>query len=298
MSKLFFFLAILSFSFSASFAQPKEIKHVVLIGFDGLGAYAFDSADIPNLHQMMSEGSWSLKARSVLPSSSAVNWASMLMGASPTLHGYTEWDSKVPEIPSVVTDQYGIFPSIFGITREQRPKAATGVIYTWSGIGYLFEKPAVNLDLNTNNDSLSLAKTIEFIRDKKPLLTFVHFDQPDGVGHEIGHRTPAYYAMVHDLVDKNVGIIRKAIKDAGMEKNTLVIVTADHGGKGKGHGGKSLDEVQIPWIAVGPGIRKNHEIKDVIITYDTAPTIAYALGLKTPQAWRGKPVMEAFEQTK
>ncbi|MNT30055.1 hypothetical protein D3C72_1658290 [compost metagenome] len=72
------------------------------------------------------------------------------------------------------------------------------------------------------------------------------------------------------------------------------MVTADHGGKGKGHGGKSLDEVQIPWIIAGPGVRKNHELKDVIITYDTAATLAWIMGLKQPQSWRGKPVQEAF----
>ena len=55
---------------------------------------------MPNLKNLMKEGSWSLKARSVLPSSSAVNWASMIMGAGPTLHGYTEWNSAVPEISS------------------------------------------------------------------------------------------------------------------------------------------------------------------------------------------------------
>lgn len=29
-------------------AQSKTIKHIVLIGFDGLGAHSFDSADIKN----------------------------------------------------------------------------------------------------------------------------------------------------------------------------------------------------------------------------------------------------------
>lgn len=76
------------------YAQQK-VKHVVLIGCDGFGAYALPEADMPNLKNLMKEGSWSLKARSVLPSSSAVNWASMIMGAGYTLHGYTEWNSAV-----------------------------------------------------------------------------------------------------------------------------------------------------------------------------------------------------------
>ena len=42
----------------------------------------------------MEDGSYTLKKRSALPSSSAINWASMFMGAGPELHGYTEWGSK------------------------------------------------------------------------------------------------------------------------------------------------------------------------------------------------------------
>lgn len=61
-------------------AQPKQIKHVILIGVDGFGAYAVPQANMPNLKQMMKTGAWSLKTRSVLPSSSAVNWASTIMG--------------------------------------------------------------------------------------------------------------------------------------------------------------------------------------------------------------------------
>lgn len=293
MKKVILFLFAIALSFTQLYAQSKKVKHVVLIGFDGLGAYSFESANIPNIRKLMADGAYSLKARSVLPSSSAVNWASMLMGAGPTLHGYTEWNSRTPEISSATTNQYGIFPTIFGVIKEQLPKAKTGVIYSWEGIGYLFEKKAVDLDTYTGNDSIGLEKTIAFITQQRPLFTFVHFDQPDGVGHNIGHRTPAYYAMVHQM-DTYVGEIRKAIQQAGMEDNTLVILSADHGGKGKGHGGKSLDEVEVPWIIAGPGIKKNHLVNDVIITYDTAPTIAYALDLQMPQAWRGKPVLDAF----
>ena len=61
-------------------AQLKDAKHVLLIGVDGLGAYAIPQAEMPHLKSLMTKGSSSFEARSVLPSSSAVNWASMLMG--------------------------------------------------------------------------------------------------------------------------------------------------------------------------------------------------------------------------
>ncbi|ULT22243.1 alkaline phosphatase family protein [Sphingobacterium sp. E70] len=71
---------LIGLSTSGVMAQSKKIKHVVLVGFDGFGAYALPKAEMPNLKKMMQDGTYSTHVRTVLPSSSAVNWASMLMG--------------------------------------------------------------------------------------------------------------------------------------------------------------------------------------------------------------------------
>ncbi|MDB5090203.1 MAG: alkaline phosphatase [Mucilaginibacter sp.] len=277
-------------------AQLKNVKHIILIGCDGFGAYAVPDAKMPVLKKLMETGSWSLKARCVLPSSSADNWASMLMGAGPTEHGYTEWNSKVPEIPSATTTKYGIFPTIFSVIRDQKPAAKTAVIYSWGGIGPLVEKDAITFVIPGGDagDDFCVDTAVRIIKKEKPFFTFIHVSEPDGVGHNIGHRTPSYYDTLQK-VDVRIGKIVQAVKDAGIENETIIIVTADHGGINKGHGGKSLDEIQIPWIINGPGVKKDHEIKDVIITYDTAATIAWILGLKMPQSWRGRPVAESFK---
>lgn len=293
MKKINFVLCILFLSLQLN-AQVKKVKHVVLIGCDGFGAYAFPEANMPHLKKIVEGGSWSLKARSVLPSSSAVNWASMLMGAGPTEHGYTEWGSATPEIPSAVVTQYGLFPSIFSVIRDQRSSAKTSVIYSWDGIGPLIEKDIIDFVVpGKGNDDFTTEMGVKIIKNEKPLFTFIHLSEPDNTGHAIGHNTAAYYKQL-EKVDERIGTIMQAIKDAGIEKETIVILSSDHGGIGTGHGGKSLAEVEIPWFIYGPGIKKNHEIKDVIITYDTAATIAWILGLKTPQSWRGKAVLDSF----
>ena len=62
--------------------------------FRGLSSYSLNNgAEMPQFRSMMQDGCYTLENRSVLPSSSAVNWASMFMGAGPELHGYTEWGS-------------------------------------------------------------------------------------------------------------------------------------------------------------------------------------------------------------
>lgn len=277
-------------------AQIKKVKHIILIGCDGFGAYALPKADMPNLKKLMETGAWSLKARSVLPSSSAVNWASMLMGAGPTMHGFTEWGSQTPEIPSIYTTSYKLFPSIFSVIRDQRKNAKTAAVYSWPGIGYLIEKEAINRVVNADdNEDVCVSEAVNIIKQEKPLFTFVHFDEPDHTGHSIGHRTSAYYEVLKQ-VDARIGEIVNAVKEAGIAKETIIIVSADHGGKDKGHGGKSLDEVQIPWVINGVGVKHGYELNSSIITYDTAATIAWILGLDFPQSWRGKAVTEAFRK--
>jgi predicted AlkP superfamily pyrophosphatase or phosphodiesterase len=289
------FLASLLISFSPlSWAKP--IQHVVLIGMDGFGSAYIPKLDMPTLSSMMHNGAYSMHARSIVTSSSANNWASMTMGAGEELHGYTLYDSKTPEIPSRVLDKYGLFPSIFGILRDQHPKATMGVFYDWEGIGYLFPKQAVNESEAFKKDVDVAARASEYIKSQKPTLTFVYMEGPDVTGHRLGWGSPEFLEQAHDEWDKNLATVLKAIHDAGIEDSTLVILSADHGGLNKNHGGKTLVEMEIPWIAVGPGVKKGYEIQDSIVTYDTAATIAKALKLKAPQVWTGRPVAAAFRK--
>ena len=138
------FALLFSFTFSCNAKGKDKAKHVVFIGLDGWGAYSLPKADMPNVKKLMEDGSYTLKKRSALPSSSAINWASMFMGAGPELHGYTEWGSKTPELPSRVLNKNGIFPTVFQLLRDARPEAEIGCLYEWEGIKYLVDTLSLN----------------------------------------------------------------------------------------------------------------------------------------------------------
>lgn len=80
-----------------------------------------------------------------------------------------------------------------------------------------------------------------------------------------------------------------------MLEKTIIIITSDHGGVGKGHGGATMAEVEIPWIIKGPGILPAKELNKFVNIYDTAATVAYIFGLTPPDCWIAKPVLEAFD---
>jgi predicted AlkP superfamily pyrophosphatase or phosphodiesterase len=271
------------------------VEHVLVIGCDGLGSLAFNPSNAPVMHRLMREGSWTLRARGVMPTSSSPNWASMIMGAGPEQHGITsnEWETNRFEIPALEKGPDGLFPTMFRSVREARRKAGIAVVHDWDGFGRLVERRSVDLVAHVKGSPLTATAAADVIRTNRPTLLFVHFDDVDHAGHTFGWKSPQYSKSV-DMVDTLNGDLMKALKDAGIADSTLVLITADHGGVGTKHGGPTIEELEIPWIVHGPGVARGHEIRGPVNTYDTAPTVLHALKIKAPGAWIGRPVREAF----
>lgn len=301
MKKSFFtFIFILCGTVTLVFSQANTapFKHVVVIGFDGLSPDGIAHANTPTFDKMMQEGSYSLHARSVLPSSSSTNWASMIMGAGPEQHGITSnsWEHDNFILPAVIQEEAFLFPTIFHHIDANIPNATIGAIYHWDGFGRLFEKAAVDYDINPKSEDETANVAANYLKEYKPTFTFIHFDLVDHAGHEYGHGTQEYYASVAKS-DKLLEIVWNAVKTAGIADETLIIVSSDHGGIGKGHGGESLNEVEIPFILWGKNIKTNHKLNYPVYQYDNAATVAYAFGFDLPRACIGKPVVEAFKGT-
>lgn len=275
---------------------PSGIAHVIVIGVDGMSPDGIRHAQTPVMHRMMAAGAVKWNVRTVLPSSSSPNWASMIMGAGPEQHGVldNDWERDEHSLPPVTMGEEGIFPTIFGVVRNSNPDAEIGAVYHWHGFGRLFEKKAVSYDKNFSTEDSTAAGFIDYIIKRRPLFAFVHFDNVDHAGHHDGHGTPGYYQAV-SKTDSLIGKILEGIKTAGIEENTLVIVTADHGGKGYGHGGPTVEEAEIAMILYGKDVKKNYLVKQPVYTYDLAATIAFALHIVPPYAWIGRPLKSAFE---
>jgi len=281
---------------SSSNKSLSEITHIVVIGVDGMSPDGIRNAATPIMHQMIKEGAVKWNVRTVLPSSSSPNWASMISGAGTEQHGVTDndWERDGHSLPPVIMDDNGIFPTIFEVIHKNRPDAKIGAVYNWEGFGRLFEKSAVNYDTTASNVDSTILLASGYIEKEKPLFCFIQLDNVDEAGHAYGHGSDEYYRAVAKA-DSLIGSILKSIRNAGINKNTLVIVTADHGGKGYGHGGATPEEAEIAMIFSGKDVKEGYSIDQPVYTYDLAATIAFCLGIEPPYAWTGRPVKSAFK---
>lgn len=279
--------------FSSPF--PQGIEHVIVVGVDGMSPDGIRTASTPVMHQLIATGSVKWNVRTVLPSSSSPNWASMIMGGGTELHGITDndWGRADYTLPPIVSDSDGLFPTIFEWVRRSRPDAEIGAVYQWDGFERLFERSAVNYDQHEEDGSSTAAAMCAYITSKHPTFAFMHLDFVDDAGHEQGHGTPAYYQAV-SKADSLIGKVYQAVKDAGMESSTLFIVTADHGGVGYGHGGATVEEAEIAMILHGPSVKQGYNFQQQVYTYDLAATIAFGLQIVPPYAWTGRPIKPAF----
>ena len=267
-------------------------KHIVFIGFDGLGGHYIDKdLKIPNLRKLMREGAWTLQNRSILPSSSAANWASIFMAAGSEQHGYNNWNTTNSVFKPLWTMPSGRFPDVFACAREQRPSLKLGICYQWGGIAYVVDTNACDF---VRQSKTCVDTSMDYLKGEKPNLLAFAYDPPDDVGHGVGWGTPEYRAKVEEL-DLEVGKVLKALEEAGMTDDTVVIVGSDHGGVKKGHGGATVEEMDKLLVFWGRGVKRGYELKTATFSYDMGATMAWLLGVKMPQICIGRPIVEAFE---
>jgi predicted AlkP superfamily pyrophosphatase or phosphodiesterase len=121
---------------------------------------------------------------------------------------------------------------------------------------------------------------------------FIHFATTDDMGHVYGWLSPEQLSVIF-RADEAIGELLTALDTYGLRDETLLIITADHGGHDTSHTSGLPVDMIIPWIASGAGVQAK-QLTTQVHTMDTAATAAYALGLPISAEWDGVPVYEAF----
>ncbi|MCW3124963.1 MAG: hypothetical protein JWO03_621 [Bacteroidetes bacterium] len=288
-------LSLLLISFS--FAYSQKIKHVIVFGIDGCSPDGIIKAPTPNIDSLVAHGSWTWEAKAQMPTSSSTNWASIIDGVPPSVHGIwsNDWQREQIKGISYCGGKKGhVFPTIFRVLRENDKHAQIACMMEWWSFRRLVEDGVCSIRQRTILEGVTDTRVPTVISVRKPKFLFIHFNNVDETGHKDGHGTQKYYDAVA-RVDKSIGKIIKAVKKAHMLESTVFVIIADHGGVGHGHGGPSPAEVNVPFIISGAGIKQDHHITSFVNNYDLPVTIAKMFNAKVPDCWQGKVVSEIFE---
>ncbi len=283
---------------SASAApKPPRVKHVFIISFDQGNPDLIQRTEMPTFHRMATNGARTWEAYTIIPPLTLPSHTSMLTGVGVQKHQVL-WNDYQP------TNGFVKVPTIFSLAKERGLKTA---MFVGKEKFKHLELPG-SIDAlvwpQPDDDAKSVAKAFAAEVGKlKPNLTFIHFRDPDTVGHKTGSHSPEKVQALKDC-DEALKIIKDAISAAGMEKDSVFILTADHGshdavnkeGKTVGvHSSAESSDVLIPWVVWGKGVRKNFTVTKPVVQYDTAATALWLLKVPLPEHFWGRPVTSAFK---
>lgn len=258
-------------------------RRVLILSIDGLRPEAISLAPMPNLISLMQSGAYTLSAQTIFPSSTLPAHTSMLSGLCPSKHG-VNWNDYLPE------KGYANVTDIFDIAHAAGLQ--TVMFVGKEKLRQITEPSSTDIFEYINDRDLVIAERLIANFPADFGLMFVHFPATDWMGHEYGWLSGEQLSVVY-RADQALGSLLAELDARGLREQTLIIVTADHGGRGTSHGSSLPEDMTIPWVAAGAGIRST-QLTSQVYTMDTAATAAYALGLSIPAEWDGVPVYEAF----
>jgi hypothetical protein len=286
------------------FAAPRA-EHVFIVSIDGAKPAVIAESETPTLKKMAAEGAVTWQASTIFPSITLPSHTSMLTGVGPDKHQIL-WNAFTP-IKGFVK-----VPTVFSLLRAADPKAVTGMFVGKIKFRHLWLKDTLDIfDFGGPQTMAPVAGSPEIEKDKKPSqmvakqaapwikehkprLCFIHFPDVDTAGHKDGWGTPQQKEALK-VTDQALWQVWQAVKEAGIADSSVILISADHGGHDKTHGLNIPDDMLIPWIAWGKGVKKNFTITDPVTTYDTAATALWLLDVPVPGDFDGRPVTSAFE---
>ena len=270
MSRIKFILLLICFiAISAGIACAAEplAKHVVLISFDGLrpdAITALGREKASAFYKMIEEGASTLNARTdydytvTLPNHTCMVTGYPVLGA----HGHQVTENSL--VDKSVHDFAG--RHVFSVFETLRQNQRRSVMLASKPKFNIYEHsfPMDSASISDYDDSKTLKAFDKLVQEGLPDFVFMHFSNPDHVGHEQGwdiNPNSPYMKQVEILNEALQKIIQLIDSNNSLNDSTVIIVTTDHGGEGKGHGDNSNPlDYTIPFIIWGKAVARGEDL--------------------------------------
>lgn len=111
---------------------------------------------------------------------------------------------------------------------------------------------------------------------------------------------PGYYGCVAGI-DDAVGTLMAALREQGLEENTIVVFTSDHSCHFRSRNAEYKrspheSSIHIPLILSGPGFNRGMEINELVSQVDFMPTLLEAVGIAVPKTVQGHSAMPLLDR--
>lgn len=256
-------------------------KKVILMSIDGMRPDGFLQCGHPFVNTLMKTASYTLKARTCVPSVTLPCHMSMFHGVAPDRHGILT-NEYVPQVRPV----RGLFEKV------RAAKGTAAFFYGWEPLrdigapDTLKYATYINAYKEDSADTLLTDRALELLKTRDIDFCFLYqVDTDERGGHECGWMSEGYLKRVYIAIDNAQRMI-EAFGD-----RYAVVITADHGGHDRMHGTELPEDMTIPMFFLGKEFEKGKELTGVTLL-DIAPTVADLLGLDPEPEWEGRSLVQ------
>ena len=257
------------------------MNKAVLILVDGMRPDGMTACGHPEVQKLMAEGKSTLRGRTVMPSVTLPCHMSLMHSVDPERHGVLT-NTFTPQVRPVM----GLFAQLAKYDKKN------AFFYGWCELKDLYQ-PETLADAvfisghshpwDESCDRLT-AQAAEYLRSDDPDFLFLYLGEVDEVGHKYGWMSAEYLRAIHHAFD----CIEKI--RAVLPEDSILLVTADHGGHDRSHGTDQPEDMTIPFLALGKPFEAETSFDEMNIK-DIAPTIASWLGVPADKEWEGKSLL-------
>ena len=231
------------------FALGQRTHKVLVIGIDGCRPDALAAASTPVLDSLIATSVFSPDAMNDDITISGPGWAAIVCGVYSPKHLVTS--------NNFAGNDFATYPPIVSYIEDHDASLNTASICHWAPINTQIVGVHGDYALNVTSDSALSAEAVDYITNNDPDYLFIHFDDVDHAGHAYGFSTsvPQYISAIEG-VDAYIKPISTAImnRPTYANENWLILLTPDHGGIGTSHGGTTIDEEKVFFIASGASV--------------------------------------------
>lgn len=286
--------------------KEKRPNVLVIITHDTgrhLGCYG-RKVETPNLNRLADEGVIFTNFFCTAPQCSPSR-ASLLTGRYPHNHGLIglthrgfSLNMDEPLLPTLLADA-GYLTCLFGFQHESSNPYSLGYqkVFKARSNSCLYVTPLV-LDFLAKKPKKPFFIMVGFSETHRP---FPEYDDPvediEGFPYlpdiEDVRRDVASLNILVRRVDEKVGEILRAVEDAGLRDETLIVFTTDHGVAFPGAKATLFDPgIEISMLMRGPGgFEGGKKIDALLSNLDFAPTILDLCGISIPMKMQGRSML-------